>query len=95
MNWMEAFVNGKTFGTQWKWKGNLRRTDGDDLWYKHWTIAKWDKDRPCHLILIKFRLSYLDFSHQTFNAITRTHNELGIFIQEHSGFTLEWKNYNE
>jgi len=95
MNWMEAFVNRKPFGTRWKWKGNLRRTNGKELWYKGLTIAKWSEDRPWHLILIKFRISHLDFHYQTLNAITRTHNELGIFIQEHSGFTLEWENHNE
>lgn len=97
MGWMDAFVNRIPFGTRWKWKGALRRTDGTELWYKGLVIARWDapiekRYNNC-LILIKFRLSHLDFSYQTLHAITRTHDELGIFIQEHSGYTLEWENY--
>jgi len=97
MDWMEAFVNRKPWGTRWKWKGNLRRTDGTELWYKQWVIAKWDapieKQYNNNLILIKFRLRHLDFSHQTWNAISKTQNELGIFIQQYSGYTLEWENH--
>lgn len=89
MNWMEAFVNRKKFGTQWKWQGNLRRTDGKELWYKAKTIARWDQARPWHLIIIEFKLPEVDFQYPTLYAIERTQQELKEFIDEHDGFSYE------
>ncbi len=79
-----ALMNREKAGNIFSSKVQIRRTDGDTLWYKHWAIAHWEK--PLELmVLYDWMLPQLNHQYPTLYAIERTQKELKHWIEKAPG----------
>lgn len=88
MSAVSKFLNREPLGTWQKWKGNLRRTDGNELWYKDKVIAMWKGNHVIVLVL------WETLHPLTEKAIEETQQEILDCFLPKEGLYIEYEHAN-